>query len=110
MAKRKKSNMKDTSSEVFGGITKKDVEEFVDTNIDAMQFDLEDEIEESKEYTPEEKIGVPEVEISTKPQFKNPNMVVKLAGTVQKIDNTNLTEALMSKLINDNICSEDDFC
>lgn len=102
MAKKnkKKSNFKDTTAE-----TPTVVSDFI--TVDVNQIDLEDAIEvETKPYTEEERVGVPEA--PNNPRFKTIKHV-KLKDTVQLITNQNLTEAIKEDLINNHGYCEDDF-
>ena len=102
MAKRKKSNFKDTTQESV-------MSDFIQVDLDPAQIDLEDLIkEETKPYTEEERAGVVDVPNSD-PKFKNPNTEIALRGSVEKITNENLTESVKQMLINANICSDSDF-
>ena len=101
--KNKKQNFKDTSAESLGGIDNVSIVSCNDNQeLDPAQIDIEDQIAE------EEKAIEDDLKLN-RPQFKDPDKRVKIAGNVSFIDNSNITERTMYYLIDNNICSPDDF-
>ena len=98
MAKKKKSNFKDTTQESV-------MSDFIQVDLNPAQIDLEDLIEE-------------EIEVKEKPRFKDPKdrayfkdpyRVVKLKNNTEYITNENLTEGVKDMLINTCGYCADDF-
>lgn len=110
MAKRnKKRNLKDTSEQIVDiGVL---IESVQSESAEELTEDLEQYAKATHVEIDENQIDI-ETQIAEeegKPSFKDPNSRIKLMGNSELITNHNLTHALKQYLIDDNICSVDDF-
>jgi hypothetical protein len=103
--KKNKSNLKDTSAEKFSEVVSKvsiglDVVNSDKVTMDDIdhtdpdQIDLEDQIEEEREY---------------KVRFKDENKKISLSGHANPITSDNLDEVTKTFLIDSELCVEGDF-
>lgn len=104
MGRRKKKTFEDTSmKEISIEEVSSEIQDFVEAT-DPNQIDLEDQIAEEEQIVEEKEY---KLELT---RFKNPAMQIQIPGVHQVITNDNITKGDIDYLINNNICSESDFC